>query len=357
MNTVKLDLYPEQFSCAEKTLLESSDFRVLAWTYPTGVKALALENNRGRVVVLPYQGQMIWSAVFDGCDLTMRNMFSQPRPSPTVIGTYGCFMFHSGLLRNGCPTSEDDHPLHGEMPCAPMDAAWLEVGEDAGGAFLRLGGEYEYVQGFGDHYRARPSVALRAGSALFDIGMAVTNLAGKPMELMYMAHMNYAYVADGRFVEPLGVERTRVRSSVPAHVKPTPAWSAYMADLTEDPSRLATLNTPQLYDPEIVCFFDGARADIHGNAHFLLKHPDGPAFYTRYKPEQFDHAARWILHNPDQQVAAFVLPATCEPEGYLAEKAKGNVRSLAAGDSAEFSVTTGYLAAGEAVQLESDLKC
>ena len=356
MNTVRLDLYPEQFSGAEKTLLESSDFRVLAWTYPTGVKALALENNRGRVVVLPYQGQMIWSAVFDGCDLTMRNMFSQPRPSPTVIGTYGCFMFHSGLLRNGCPTPEDDHPLHGEMPCAPMDAAWLEVGEDAGGVFLRLGGEYEYVQGFGDHYCARPSVALRAGSALFDIGMAVTNLAGKPMELMYMAHMNYAYVADGRFVEPLGVERTRVRSSVPAHVKPTPAWSAYMADLTEDPSRLATLNSPQLYDPEIVCFFDGARADTHGNAHFLLKHPDGAAFYTRYKPEQFDHAARWILHNPDQQVAAFVLPATCEPEGYLAEKAKGNVRSLAAGESAEFSVTTGYLAAGEVVQLESDLK-
>jgi hypothetical protein len=356
MNTFKLDLYPEQFNGAEKTLLESSDFRVLAWTYPTGVKALALENNRGRVEVLPYQGQMVWSAVFDGCDLTMRNMFSQPRPSPTVIGTYGCFMFHSGLLRNGCPTPEDDHPLHGEMPCAPMDAAWLEVGEDAGGVFLRLGGEYEYVQGFGDHYRARPSVTLRAGAALFDIGMQVTNLAGKPMELMYMAHMNYAYVADGRFVEPLGVERTRVRSSVPAHVKPTPAWSAYMADLTEDPSRLATLNTPQLYDPEIVCFFDGACTDASGDAHFLLKHPDGPAFYTRYKPEQFDHAARWILHNPDQQVAAFVLPATCEPEGYLAERAKGNVRSLAAGQSAEFSVTTGYLAVGEVVQLESDLK-
>jgi hypothetical protein len=348
-------LYPELFGGAERTLLESADFRVLAWTYPSGVKALALENNRGRVVVLPYQGQMVWSAVFDGCDLTMRNMFSQPRPSPTVIGTYGCFMFHSGLLRNGCPTPEDDHPLHGEMPCAPMDSAWLEVGEDAG-TYLRLGGEYEYVQGFGDHYRARPSVTLRAGSALFDVGMDVTNRAGTPMELMYMAHMNYAYVADGVFVEQLGVERTRVRSSVPAHVKPTPAWSAYMADLTEDPTRLSTLNTPTLYDPEIVCFFDGVRADARGDAHFLLKHPDGPAFYTRYKPEQFDHAARWILHNADQQVAAFVLPATCEPEGYLAEKAKGNVRSLAAGESASFSVTTGYLAAGEVARLESDLK-
>ncbi|MDH0745453.1 aldose 1-epimerase family protein [Pseudomonas sp. GD03842] len=355
MSTI-ISLYPELFSGVEKTLLASADFRVLIWTYPSGVKALALENNRGRVVVLPYQGQMIWSAVFDGCDLTMRNMFDQPRPTPTVIGTYGCFMFHSGLLRNGCPTPEDDHPLHGEMPCAPMDIAWLEVGSDASGAFLRLGGECEYVMGFGDHYRARPSVTVRPGSALFDIGMDVQNLAGKPMALMYMAHMNYAYVANGRFVEPLGIEKTRVRSSVPAHVKPTPAWSAYMAELTEDPSRLQLLNTPEWYDPEIVCFFDGVKADANGDAHFLLTHENGAAFYTRYKPQQFDHAARWILHNADQQVAAFVLPATCEPEGYRAEKAKGNVRELAAGERVSFSVRTGYLAAGEVGQLMGELK-
>jgi hypothetical protein len=129
-----------------------------------------------------------------------------------------------------------------------------------------------------------------------------------------------------------------------------------MAELTEDPSRLQTLNTPELYDPEIVCFFDGVQADARGNAHFLLKHPHGPAFYTRYAPAQFDHAARWILHNVDQQVAAFVLPATCEPEGYLAEKAKGNVRMLGAGESASFRVRTGYLAAAEVQQIESDLK-
>ncbi|WP_414705892.1 aldose 1-epimerase family protein [Pseudomonas sp.] len=348
-------LTPSQFSGVETPLLESADFRVSAWIYPSGVLALALENQRGRLVVLPYQGQMIWSAVFDGCDLTMRNMFSQPRPSPTVIGTYGCFMFHSGLLRNGCPGPEDDHPLHGEMPCAAMDSAWLEVGEDAHGAWLRLGGEYEYVQGFGDHYQARPSVTLRPDSALFEIGMQVTNLAGKPMELMYMAHMNYAYVPGGRFVEPLGVEQIRVRSSVPAHVRPTPQWSAYMDELTQDPSRLQTLDTPELYDPEIVCFFDGVRADSDGNAHFLLEHPQGPAFYTRYRPEQFDHAARWILHNPDQQVAAFILPATCEPEGYRAESAKGNVRTLAAGESAQFSVTTGYLSAAERQAVEQKL--
>lgn len=147
MNGFTVPLTPDQFNGAEKTLLESADFKVLAWIYPSGVKALALENARGRVVALPYQGQMIWSAEFDGCDLTLRNLFSQPKPTPTIMGTYGCFMFHAGLLRNGCPAPEDDHPLHGEMPCAPMDRAWLEAGADEQGAYVRLCGAFEYVMG------------------------------------------------------------------------------------------------------------------------------------------------------------------------------------------------------------------
>ncbi|WP_054991957.1 DUF4432 family protein, partial [Pseudomonas syringae pv. coryli] len=235
---LRLPLYPQLWDQASRLLLESANFSVRAWTYPSGVKALSLENSRGKLVILPWQGQMIWSAEFDGVDLTMLNMFTQPRPSASVIGTYGCFMFHSGLLRNGCPGPKDDHALHGEMPCAPMDDAWLQAGEDEHGAYLRLGGTCEYVQGFGDHYRASPSVTLRPASGLFEIGMQVVNLAGKPMDLMYMAHMNYAYVDGARLTQPLGCERTRVRASVPAHVRPTPTWSAYIAELSEDPTRL-----------------------------------------------------------------------------------------------------------------------
>jgi hypothetical protein len=175
------------------------------------------------------------------------------------------------------------------------------------------------------------------------------------MELMYMAHMNYAYMPGARFVEPLAGARMRVRSSVPAHVKPTPEWSAYMAELSRDPSRLSSLDSPALHDPEIVCFFEEVPADTAGNAHFLLDHPEGSAFYTYYRPDQFSHATRWVLHNADQGVAAFVLPSTCEPEGYLAEKTKGNVRSLAGGQQALFSVSTGYLSAEERRRLRDEL--
>lgn len=55
------------------------------------------------------------------------------------------------------------------------------------------------------------------------------------------------------------------------------------------------------------------------------------------------HAIRWILDNKDQRVAAFAMPATCEPEGYSAEKRKGNVRLLASKATARFVTTIAYV--------------
>ncbi|KWI44257.1 DUF4432 domain-containing protein [Burkholderia pseudomultivorans] len=348
----EIELRRDDFRETPRLLYRTDGLAVTAFAYASGVEALKLENRRGHLVVLPYLGQMIWAAAFDGRDLTMKHMFRQPKRAASIIDTYGCFMFHSGLLRNGCPGPDDTHALHGEMPCAPMDRASLVVDADAHGATVEVTGEYEYVQGFGSHYVARPSVRLAAHDAQMTIAMDVTNLGGAPMDLMYMAHLNYAYVPGGRFVQPLPRGGLRLRDSVPAHVKPTDAWRDYTATLAREPERLDTLDAPALYDPEIVFFMNGAQADADGFAHFLLAHPDGGAFHTAYRPEQFPHATRWILHNADQQVAAFALPSTCEPEGYQAERRKGHVAALAPGATRRFEVVTGYLDADEARALQ-----
>lgn len=227
----EIELRRDDFREAPRTLYRTDGLTVTAFAYPSGVEALKLENRRGHLVVLPYLGQMIWAAEFDGRDLTMKHMFRQPKRAASIIDTYGCFMFHSGLLRNGCPGPDDTHALHGEMPCAPMDRASLVVGTDARGATVEVTGEYEYVQGFGSHYVARPSVRLAAHDARMTIAMEVTNLGGAPMDLMYMAHLNYAYVPGGRFVQSLPAGGMRLRDSVPAHVKPTAAWRDYTATL------------------------------------------------------------------------------------------------------------------------------
>ena len=50
-----------------------------------------------------------------------------------------------------------------------------------------------------------------------------------------------------------------------------------------------------------------------------------------HRPEQLDKVVRWIARPSDQDALGFSMPATAEPEGYSAEKAKGNIKVLPGG--------------------------
>jgi hypothetical protein len=352
MTTVQVP--PSLFGDKERIFLQADGVQVSLFRYETGVAALRLANRGGYVIVLPFLGQMVWDASFAGVGLTMGSMFTAPRPASMIADTYGCYAFHSGLLRNGNPGPEDSHPPHGEMPCAPIDQSWLEVGNDAEGIFVRLVGEREYIRGFGAHYRARPSVTLRAGSTLFDIGMAVENLGGGAMDLMYMCHINPAFVEDGHIVQPAPwtPEAVAVRTAIPPHIPPSPAYLAQIEELARTPAAMEFLAPGLSFDPEQVFYIRGLRTDAAGLTHLLLRRPEGDGFAISYSVEQFSHTVRWLMRNADHKVAAFALPATCEPEGFSAERRKGNVRSLAPGATATFSVRTGYVDSAGAAALQ-----
>lgn len=325
------------FGPASRLVVESGVFTVSTFRYPTGIDALRVCSDRAELIVLPWMGQMLWDAKIDGIDLGMAGMFDAPRPADVIVDTYGCFSFHSGLLAAGCPAPDDDHPLHGEMPCAPMDTSWVRIDGDR----LVIGGEREYVQGFGHHYRAAPTVTLTAGAGTFQIGMAVTNLSAyQPMPLQYMCHMNHAYVPGGTFTQSIPADAWHLRETVPAHVHPTPEWSAFTADILAGKVSLDTLDKPHMCDPEIVYFADDLPR-YGDEVSFDLHSPDGPTFTTRFRTDEFPVATRWILHNPDQRVAAFALPGTSRPEGREAARRGGHLISLEAGETRTFNVTTG----------------
>lgn len=333
-----LPLTPAMFSSTPQVLLTHDKFEVTLFRYPSGIEAVTLTHRRGTVILLPFYGQMIWDVNFDGRSLTMGSGFKQPLPGKDIVDTYGCFAFHSGLLANGCPAAEDTHLLHGEMACARMDSAWLELGEQE----ITLRGEVEYIKGFGHHYRASPSVTLLADRPRLIIEMAVTNLSGKSMPLQYMCHMNYAWVADGVFSQSIPDEAFRLRTSIPGHVHPTPNWLDYTRQLEAEPTRFDGLNRPEMCDPEIVFFADNL-PQYGQQVSFNLTSPEGYGFTTRFDTRQFSHATRWILNNTDQQVAAFVLPATCRPEGFLAAQQAGSLLSLEPGETRLFTVETGMI--------------
>ncbi|MCK3654627.1 DUF4432 domain-containing protein [Pasteurellaceae bacterium Macca] len=328
-------LYPSQFSEKERLIFQNDQFSVTSFLYPSGIEGVKLTNSQGHLIVLPFYGQIIWEAHFKGHNLTMKNMFKEPKIGSSIIDTYGCFAFHSGLIRNGCPSPADDHPLHGEMPCARMDKAWLIVDENS----IGIGGEVEYVKGFGDHYLAQPEVILPADSSLFDIKMKVTNLANVDMPLQYMCHINYCYEHNATFSQNIPDEAIQLRESIPAHVKPTPEWLAFNEQLKQQ-GTISRLDQPEMYNPEIVFFMDNL-SQHQKELSFRMHSPKGHCYVTTFSSEEFNFATRWILYNADQQVSAFVLPATCRPEGYLAAEKAGTLIYLKPNETRSFSVTTG----------------
>ncbi len=354
MTEMKLHLQPAFFSEREKSLVEFGPLSASAFLFPTGVAGLRLKNERGELVLLPFQGQQVWSAQFLGRNLTMKSMFDAPNPTREYLQNYGGFLIHCGATAMGVPAAGDTHPLHGELPNAPYQQAFLTAGVDERGAYLALGGSYRHTVAFATNYTAEPLVKLYAGSSLFDVSMRITNLKNSEMELMYLDHINYRPIDNARLVysAPCTPESVRVRRSIPSHVHPKPGYREFLEELERDPSIHNLLRPELMFDPEVVFYLD-YRADEQGWAHSMQVHPDGSADYVRHKPAQLDKGVRWICRTADQDACGFILPATAEPEGYSAEKAKGNIKVLPPHVSWSYELQLGALGCDEARAMET----
>lgn len=359
MDTTTVQLTPKMFSQHEQQLLQVKDAQgqvVLAaftFRFASGVCAVRLENAVGSLVMLPFQGQQIWSAEFAGRKLTMKSMCRQPRPGVPFLETFGGFLQHCGATAMGGPSAKDTHPLHGELPNAPYQEAFLELGQDKRGAYLGLGGSYQHTVAFSFNYLAEPRVRLYAGSTLFEVEMTVTNLKNTPMELMYLAHINFKPVDYARLVYsvPYSPEHVRVRSSIPSHIQPLPGYAEFLQELTVHPEKHHVLLPELKFDPEVAIFLDYV-ADAQGWAHSLQIHPDGGADYVAHRPQELPRATRWLCRTPDQDALALIEPGTAEPEGYLAEKAKGHLQVLPPQGKFHAQVIVGTLNQAEAAQTE-----
>jgi hypothetical protein len=183
--------------------------------------------------------------------------------------------------------------------------------------------------------------------------MTVENLRPQPMELMYMAHVNFRPVDYGRLVysAPCVPGKVRPRTDIPTHMKFPDGYAEFLQELVAHPELHNVLEPGLPFNPEVVLFLDYL-ADADGWAHSMQIHPDGTADYIAHHPGQLSKGVRWISRPGDQDALGLVLPSTSEPEGYHAEKAKGNVGTLGAGETAHFELVTGYLTADEAPAVE-----
>lgn len=343
---VRIELDKAQFNDKEKPLCQFGEFTVSSFCFNSGVEALRVTNARGEIVVLPFQGMQVWRATFDGRELTMRSMFNQPKNTRVYLETYGAFLIHCGLTGLGAPGPTDSHPLHGELPNAPMDSAWLDIDEQSDK--ITVAAQFQYTVAFTTNYKATISTSLSAGAALLDVAVNVDNLKQTQMDLMYLAHANFCPVDNGElhYSASYSAQTVRVRKSIPGHVTPKPGYREFLEQLAEDPTPHHLLKQGLAFDPEVVFEID-LKAGTDGYSHALQRHPEGFSDYICYQPDQAPVCMRWICRTPDQDGLGVAFPATSGVEGYTIEKAKGRVVNLAGGDSWRIAMRIGHLTTDE----------
>jgi len=349
-----INLKKELFSNREETFLEYGEQKVFTYMNTSGICSLKVTNKYGHIEVLPFNGQMIWDAVFNNRSLTMKTTYDEPRNVESFLDTYGCYLMHCGVLKMGCPGPEDDHPLHGELPYADYDTAAIITGKDEKGIFVGVTGTFEYNRAFADNYIMRPVVKLYENSTLIDVTVNIENLSNYPLELMYMCHINNRAVVGGRIVQSVPWEEkyTELRSSIPQHYTVSEDFKEFLEKIKGNIKIAEVIKEEDVYIPEICFFLHHPKVDKDGYTHSMFVHPDNSADYTSYKPEELDHCTRWYARTMNKEALGLALPATADAEGYTAEKQKGNIKIIGPKDAFKAHLIMGYISSDKVKQME-----
>ncbi len=352
---VTIDLQPEHFTARETVLARSGGMTAATFRYRSGVAALTITNAVGRITLLPFQGQQIWRAEFFGRPLTMQTPFEEPVDTQDFLRTYGGFFLHCGALAMGDPGAEDRHAVHGELPNARYQQAQLVIGRDAGGAFMRMTGRYRHAVAFTHDYIAEPAVTLHSESSRIHLEMRVRNLRHLPMDLMYLAHINFRPVDGAKLIDTVRAGGLRVRSALPGGLVASEEYQRLLAALDRDVASHRDIVSGAAIDPELVLALDPL-PDAEGWAHGMQLLPDGAADFVSYRPAELDHCLRWMTRNPGMNALGLMLPATAEADGHAAEKAKGNLKTLAPQAEFRCGVICGALEPRAAAELRGRIE-
>ena len=356
----KIFLYEDFFTKDEKEIASLGKLSASLFTYSTGVKAVRLKNDRGSIIALPYMGQMIWRAEFDGYDMTMKTIFDEPIPAKeTFEETYGCFLMHCGLTAMGNPTAEDSHKPHGELPICKYQTVYVVFGEDEGGKFIGLSGTYTHKGCYALNYEFSPIAKIYEGKTIIDVEASFTNNKDVPLEYYYLCHINHRPINGARLEYTADRKSIKVNHEVPEgyfSAEDAAATNRYLDELDKNPGIMDAVGAAgQCYRPEIV-FYCKYSADENGNAYTMQYDKNGRSTFVIHKPAELPFGIRWISRTEDEDTLGMVLPATAEHLGKLYCQNNGQSSFLGKGESVTYHMTTGLMTEGEADAMLAKIK-
>ncbi|MCL5073075.1 MAG: DUF4432 family protein [Actinobacteria bacterium] len=352
-NETKILINKDFFSDKEQNFIENDSLKIFLFKYETNICAVKLVNKNGYIIVLPFNGQQIWDAVFNSRSLKMASSFTLPINTDNFLYSYGCLFMHCGALRVGSPDSSE-FSFHGELPVAGYDNIKILIGKNDKGSYIGITGVFEYNKAFGSHYCAKPTIKLYEDSTIIEVSIEIINLSNYPMELMYLAHINFLPVENGEIIQCTGWDKEDMilRNALYPDLETAENHTDFIKKISFNPLLTKSIKLTDPYNPAIIFYFNKLKTDNKRLTHFMQVHADGSADYVGYKPEELNHLCRWIIINKDFSAISIANPATCEAEGYLKEKEKGNVLVLNEKSSKKFNMMIGYLNKNQTIEMK-----
>lgn len=355
MGFTRVGLAPAFFSDRPRELLRDGNLSVVAVRYKSGVCGLRVANGPCSLVVLPYMGQQVWFAEFHGKNLTMKSIFDEPLATTKYGDNYGALLLHCGLVNMGWEEG-GGYPLHGELPFAVYDEAYVGVGNDARGRYLAVGGEFVHRNSQEYNYAYRPELRLYEGESVHEMHIEIQNRRSvNPLEYMFMCHINWLAVEGSRIVysapndpDHVTVHRTELGGDSPR----AKAIREYCDRLEKNPAIGDVLDSKtQTYDPEI-CVNYKYRSDERGWAHALQVMPGGDSCYVGFRTAELPYALRWVCRTGDEDGLGIALPSTGDHQGTTHQKANGLFNTIPPGGAGTLRFDFGYLPPDRTAEME-----
>ncbi len=343
----KINIYENYFSELEKEICSFGELSATLFTYKTGVKAIKIKNSKGSATILPYMGQMIWRLDFNGVELSMKTMYTDPIPvTEDYTGSYGCFLMHCGLTAMGNPTERDNHKPHGELPIAKYEDVCILMDTDEKGDYIAVTGKYNRKFCYDVNYDFIPLIKLYKNATFIDIKASFTNNKDIPLEYYYLCHINHKPIDGAKLLYTADRKTIKVNRCVPENYWDEAGGDAtnkYLDRLMGNPSLMDEVGQEgQAYSPEIV-FSMKYTADENGNAYTMQLNPDGTATYVVHRPEELPVGTRWISRTEDEDAMGMILPATSEHLGRTYCREHGQQKYLNKGETITYNMQTGLL--------------
>jgi hypothetical protein len=308
------------------------------------------------MVILPYMGMQIWCAKFCDKNLTMKSIFEEPLATTKYGDNYGAFLLHCGLTNLGCAAEGEDYPLHGELPFACYQEAYVGVGRDTAGEYLGIGGTYQYKNSQEYNYAYKPELRLYRDKSVAEMHITIENRRTvNPLNYMFMCHINWLAVEGSRIIYSAPKDKDHITvypTILGEESERARAIAAYGEKLAANPTLGDVLDSKtQVYDPEM-CINYTYKADEQGWAHAMQVRPDGDACYVTFRTAELPYALRWVCRTGDEDGLGIALPSTGNHLGTRHQKEHYLYNTLPPQGIGTLRFNFGYLPKEEAEKME-----